>query len=512
MQEQPSFTSATPPPANVEHSEPSTAEDIVTNGVAEPYRPSNDDFLQADRPAPTLAPPLTDLALPSIPSKIENLSDDASTNMITQPPLTPTELPVGLVAIDELLPMDVAREFSMVGELQSSSAEVPHERNQDEGTIDQDTCGQDLPDPGLPPSPTDLAIPFIPSEVKQLDSTIPSSIVVHASSSPRDTPLNDAEASHDLNPQKLATTIPSNLNVSPLDNFPTRASSDPPPAYPTVPDPRDTPPPSAMSEDQAPFSDGITPSASLLVQPPTTPRSSPATSVKTARMTSPALNAARRLPLSARIGALRRSVSGSSVAVDDAPSVFLVPHSPVSLVEAQMPLTEAALGAAGLQAEKKSNSPHRTQSLEVEPPTSVQSASASESDGIRLSLVAPMLEDAVATERTPETISSGEAVRMGDIANSSGAGGQTPVHSPDPDRPRRKSDEHAASETGVELAEQIVTRSEQPTIVHFRAADLYVAALHYYGFLYCVCRSMLALDHWNLLPTIHLPMRWRRSK
>lgn len=441
--EQLDVTNTTPSP-RVEHSQLSTEVNAMDR-VADTGQRSN-VISPGDLPDTTFPPPTANLAPPSIPSEIKRLSDVVSTSVVVQPPPTPLELSADLAVVDDAPPIEIAPEISnsvIADEIQSSSPDACHKSSH--RVSESFTDSQELPCPAPSPSANLSPLP-ISSGTNQPDDTVLPDVMVHVSSSPRDTPVGDAEAVHDLSAPELAT-ISSEFEVS---NSPPRTHSHLSSVPQTVSDPLVTLSPSSTPEVPGPHPDRMVPSVSLLVHPPTTPPTSPSASVKTAKMTSPALDAARRLPLSVRISALRRSISGSGTPDDS--SVFLVPRSPVSVVEAHMPLTEAALNAASLQAETKSKAPPRTDSLEVEPPTPAilsDGHDSSSKDADRLPGTPSACTNDIGAAGSID-ISSPKANNTIHVAEINGADDQAPSHSSDLDCLGKELDGHAVSESEAE--------------------------------------------------------------
>jgi len=436
----PGFMSTTFPLAAVDPSEPSTETNAVT-GIAETDKLSNGAVSPGDLPDPTLPPPPTDLAAPPIPNATKH-PNAASPSVVVQRPST-QQLPIDSSFVGEVPLTGVGQETPstmIVNEQQSTSADIPDESNR--GALGSVADGQDLPEPGLSP-PVNIALLANPLEMEQQGSTLPPSIVLHLPSSAGE---GDAGASHGISPRKSprASPMPDSQVI-------------PPPPNPTIP------------QVPEPPSGDINVSPGVAVQPPTTPPASPPASVRTARMTSPALNAARRLPLSARIGALRRSVSGSST-TEEASSVFVTPRSPVSLVEAQTPLSEAALNIVTLQTGMELSAPHRTDSLEVAPPTS-----ATQSDGTDL------IPEGGAVRFSP--IPSTSTPRRDDVEfdvgapvdgtiEINGADDQATPSLPDHDGNMMELDAHPVPEAEAQLPGQMVSpTSPRPEIVRMEAED-----------------------------------------
>lgn len=279
-----------------------------------------------DLPNPVAPLPPTNWGIPAISADIKRLSDEASPSVQAEAPATPLESPTDT---------DVWSTAVLV--------------NGDDAASDNDNhMTSTLPDPRLPPSPTDLATPNIPPRMLHLDSDITPSLIVRAPASP---PAEDLEVKNPLDLPADSSALSS----------------------PALPDPYEAPSPTNLSAPDVHevfAGEGATPSISVTPNPPTSPPPAQSTSARLTRMASPALDAARRLPLSARIGALRRSVSGSSSAAGDPEPRFVSPTSPASASQPKATLTEAAVHEADkASSELESLGNERSTSMEVEPPT-----------------------------------------------------------------------------------------------------------------------------------------------
>lgn len=260
-------------------------------------------------PDPALPPPPTHLEMPAIPTYLKHLDETTNPSVIVQPPATPMETIVTDPVVDET--------HDQTGNSGAPSSENVVDRHTPAFGHSSSVSERKFPDPSLPPPPTNLPVPDILLEIKGIDEEVSESVIVQAPSTPLESPP-------DLGSPIEPIGIPPAGSEKSVDDIMDH------PQHPQQVDTTPTRPPVADGPPET-LSSGVPPSISMIVEPPTSPPPSQSTTARSARMTSPALNAARRLPLSARIGALRRSASGSSPPPDvTSPPTFVTALSPVT--------------------------------------------------------------------------------------------------------------------------------------------------------------------------------------
>ncbi|KAF8306728.1 hypothetical protein DL93DRAFT_2159825 [Clavulina sp. PMI_390] len=222
------------------------------------------DFNPPELPDPTLPPPPTHLPPPSIPSSLKVLSDEEQRDpsVVAEPPATPLDLEPPVPS------------WKLSG---------------DDGMGSDDAV---LPDPRAPPPPTHLPMPDVALPVEPSSS----SVVVQPPSP------------HEVEPEPRSATNSSDLATEEHALETSERLMSMSPERQVAPDIEFN---SDVEDDEAEFPTA----SSTTAMPPNSPPPEHSTPDRAARMTSPALTAARRMPLSARIETLRKvsgSVSGSS--------------------------------------------------------------------------------------------------------------------------------------------------------------------------------------------------------
>lgn len=309
-------------------------------------------------PKAPLAP--THLEIPDIPDEIKEMSNESPISVRAEPPQTPLELPsLSSAEADSAGP-------SQPPPMENSHmlAKIAH------GNVR-------LPDPAATPTPTELTIPNISPTLKHLDSSLSPSLIVNVTRSPSlDVSTSRYSRLEDVL-ERFTANSGDQGGSSDINAFPVVQPQSTSSVESASPNPHDPPPPTDLivpPEVHEVFtSEGVTPSMSTIVHPPTSPPPEQSTSSRSARMSSPALGAARRVPLSARLEALQRSVSGSSSTGDVSPPRFAIPLSPeLSPLKAKETGMGNALTESAVETVEElpgTHNPQRTDSLQVEPPT-----------------------------------------------------------------------------------------------------------------------------------------------